>query len=156
MERCMSETPISAQDRSAIHDMMSRYAWCLDRGDLDGLAAVFTPDGAIHSATTGRVFEGTEGIKEFAANALAQPGFAGRQHHIHPLTIEATDEGYFAISYWMVVTWDAGQAPRIVALGYYRDTCVQVDGQWRFQKKDIIRYRKIITEEKSISCKLLQ
>ena len=136
----MAEIPISPQDRSAIHDMMSRYAWCLDRGDIDGLAAVFTPDGAIHSATTGRVFEGTPGIKEFAANALAQPGFAGRQHHIHPLTIEVTDGGYFAISYWMVVTWDAGQEPRIVALGYYRDTCVQVDGQWRFKKKIIARW----------------
>jgi ketosteroid isomerase-like protein len=136
----MAETTISAQDRSAIHALMARYAWCLDRGDIDGLAATFTPDGAIHSATTCQVFEGTEGIKEFVANALAQPGFAGRQHHIHPLTIEAMDGGYFAISYWMVVTWDAGKEPRIVALGYYRDTCVQVEGQWRFQKKIIARW----------------
>ena len=134
----MSETHISTQDRNAIHDIMSRYAWCLDRGDIDGLATTFTPDGTIHSTT--RVFEGTEGIKAFAANALAQPGFAGRQHHIHPLTIEATDGGYVAISYWMVVTWDAGKEPRIVALGYYRDTCVQVDYQWRFKKKIIARW----------------
>ncbi len=117
----MAETTISAQDRNAIHDIMS-------------------PDGAINSATTGRVFKGAAGIKEFAANALAQPGFAGRQHHIHPLTIETTDGGYLAISYWMVVTWDAGQEPRIVALGYYRDTCVQVEGQWRFKKKIIARW----------------
>ena len=41
----MTETTISAQDCSAIHDLLSRYAWCLDRGDLDGLAATFTPDG---------------------------------------------------------------------------------------------------------------
>ena len=136
----MTDTTLSAQDRSAIHDLMARYAWCLDRGDIDGLAGTFTPDGAIHSAATGRVFEGTEGIKAFAANALSQSGFAGRQHHIHPLTIAATDGGYFAISYWMVVTWDAGTEPRIVALGYYRDTCVQVDGQWRFKTKIIARW----------------
>ena len=58
----MAETTISVQDRSAIHDLMARYAWCLDRGDLDGLAAIFTPDGTIHSATTGRGFAGMEGI----------------------------------------------------------------------------------------------
>jgi hypothetical protein len=40
----------------------------------------------------------------------------------------------------VVVTWDAGKAPRIVALGYYQDTCVQVDGQWRFEKKIIARW----------------
>jgi len=30
----MSETPVGAQDHSAIHDIMARYAWCLDRGDF--------------------------------------------------------------------------------------------------------------------------
>jgi hypothetical protein len=41
---------------------------------VDSLAATFTTDGAIHSATTGQVFEDTEGIKEFAAGAVRFSG----------------------------------------------------------------------------------
>ena len=44
----MAATPIIVQDRSAIHDIVFRYAWYLDRGDIDRLAALFTSASAIH------------------------------------------------------------------------------------------------------------
>ena len=43
-------------------------------------------------------------------------------------------------SYWMVVTWDAGTAPRIVSLGWYKDVCVQEDGAWKLPRKQILRW----------------
>jgi hypothetical protein len=49
-------------------------------------------------------------------------------------------DGYLMTSYWMVVTWDAGTAPRIVSLGWYRDSCVREGGAWKFAEKQILRW----------------
>jgi len=131
---------ISTEDRLAIHDNAMRYAWALDTMDADTLAETFTANGSI-STTSGDVFTGSEGTKQFGRNAFAIPGHAGRQHHIQPLFFDAAPGGgYLMTSYWMVVTWDAGTAPRIVSLGWYKDVCVQENGAWKFADKQILRW----------------
>jgi len=128
---------VSSNDRFAIYDTLFRYAWSLDRKDADGIASCFTPDGVIVSATNDQRWVGTQGLKDFGYNAFKQEGFAGRQHHVQPNLFEKTDEGYKVTSYWMVVTWDAGTAPRIVSLGWYEDRLVQDGGSWLFKEKII-------------------
>jgi hypothetical protein len=131
---------VPTEDRLAIYDNAFRYAWALDTMDPDTLASTFTRDGSI-STTSGDRFTGPGGVKQFGRNAFAIPGHAGRQHHIQPLFFdEAPDGAYLMTSYWMVVTWDAGTAPRIVSLGWYKDTCVQEDGAWKFAEKQILRW----------------
>ena len=135
----MSDSGITARERQAIYDNLRQYAWCLDRADGDGVAATFTRDGVIE-ATGGRQYQSPGGMQEFVRQAATQPGFAGRQHHIQPLLIEKTNDGYLVTSYWMVITWHAGSAPFLVGLGWYRDRCVLEDGRWRFEKKMISRW----------------
>jgi ketosteroid isomerase-like protein len=40
-----SSVPVA--DRLDIHELLARYAWALDTGDLDGLVACFTPDAVV-------------------------------------------------------------------------------------------------------------
>jgi len=134
----MTSAIISAEDRQAIYDNLNRYAWCLDQADGAGVASTFTSDGAI-VASDGR-YEGRSEIERFVNNAGSAPGFFGRQHHVQPLFIEEKDGGYLLTSYWMVVTWHAGEAPFIVYIGYYLDTCVRDGDTWRMREKIIRRW----------------
>jgi hypothetical protein len=132
---------VPTEDRLAIYDNAFRYAWALDTMDPETLAETFTASGQI-STTSGDVFTGADGVKQFGRNAFAIPGHAGRQHHIQPLFFDAGPEpgSYLMTSYWMVVTWDAGTAPRIVSLGWYKDVCVRDGGAWKFASKAILRW----------------
>jgi hypothetical protein len=53
---------------------------------------------------------------------------------------DAPGGGYVMTSYWLLVTHHAGEAARVMMLGWYRDTCVKEDGQWRFSEKQIHRW----------------
>ena len=131
---------VPTEDRLAIYDNAFRYAWALDTMDAETLAG-HSPPTAASSPPPAMRFTGAEGVKQFGRNAFAIPGHAGRQHHIQPLFFDAAaDDGYLMTSYWMVVTWDAGTAPRIVSLGWYKDTCVQENGAWKFLEKQIMRW----------------
>jgi SnoaL-like domain len=135
----MNAAKISLEDRQALYDNLSMYAWCLDQADGSGVASTFTSDGVIITADAR--WEGPERLRAFVANASSQPGFFGRQHHVQPLFIEEEVDGnYVMTSYWMVVTSHVGEAPFIVYIGYYRDTFVQENGQWRFKEKVINRW----------------
>lgn len=132
-----SNVPIDV--RLAIYDDIFAYAWALDRADAEGIADTFTSDGSVTGAA-GVTLRGREGVKEFAAQAFRQPGFAGRQHHVQPLFIEPDGDGWKMTSYWMAVTWDAGRAPEILMMGWYEDRYVQEEGEWLCQSKVITRW----------------
>jgi hypothetical protein len=134
----MNAARISVEDRQAIYDNLRSYAWHLDQADGPGVAATFTADGTIVTATAR--WQGPGEIANFVANAASQPGFFGRQHHTQPLFIEEVDGSYVMTSYWMVVTAHVGKDPFIVYIGYYRDTCVKENGEWRFKEKVINRW----------------
>ncbi len=37
----------SVEDRIAIQDLIARYAWALDTGDVEGVVGCFTPNGEV-------------------------------------------------------------------------------------------------------------
>ena len=44
----MTDQP-SVQDRLDIQELLGRYVWLLDIGDVEGVVGLFTPDGAIQT-----------------------------------------------------------------------------------------------------------
>ncbi len=135
----MPAVDITPEDRAAIYATLRDYARCLDLADGDGVASTFTRDGAIET-TSGSRHVGLDGMREFVRNAATMVGFSGRQHHMQPMLIEKTDEGYLVTSYWMVVTSHAGKPPFFVGLGWYKDDYVKQDGAWRCKQKWILQW----------------
>ena len=43
----MSGEKISLEGRQEIYDMLARYVWSMDTGDIDGVVATFTLDGVV-------------------------------------------------------------------------------------------------------------
>jgi hypothetical protein len=135
----MPDTIISLEDRQALYDTLARYVWGMDTGDIEGVVAVFTPDGVVKDVTGKRWDAASGGVRGFATYFLTRPNRRGGQHHVQHLFVEpAEGGGYCVISYWVSMQWDAeGDRKFLRAMGSYRDTCVKVDGQWRIKEKII-------------------
>ena len=58
--------PATMEEWFAINNAFIRYATSLDHGDVDAVVDCFTADASLESPVLGR-FEGSEGIREFAA-----------------------------------------------------------------------------------------
>jgi hypothetical protein len=135
----MAGTHISLEDRQEIYDVLARYVWSMDTGDIAGVVATFTPDGVVKDVTGKRWDAAQGGVRGFATHFLTGPNRRGGQHHVQHLFVEKADgAGYRVTSYWVSIRWDAqGDHKAIRAMGSYVDTCVKVDGQWLIKEKII-------------------
>ncbi len=136
----MSGGHISLEERQEIYDILARYVWGMDTGDIEGVVATFTPDGVVQDVTGKHWDAAAGGARGFATHFLTRPNRRGGQHHVQHLFIDAAEggEAYRVTSYWVSLQWDAeGDRKAIRAMGSYVDTCVKVHGQWRIKEKII-------------------
>jgi hypothetical protein len=133
----MADATISPEDRQAIYDTLARYVWSMDTGDIEGVAATFTPNSMVKDVNGKRWDAAAGGVRGFATHFLTRPNRRGWQHHVQHLLVEpAEGEGYRVTSYWVSIQWDAeGDKKFIRAMGSYSDTCVKVNGRWRIKEK---------------------
>src|SRR5215469_5235890 len=130
---------LSVEDRIAIQDLIARYAWALDTGDVDSLVACFTPDAVVIE----EVFEdpdrweGHEGVRRLAQHYGSSPGFPGRQHHVSQSLVEGDGERC-SVKSFAFVTECRGEPPYTLRFtGYYDDLLVKAGGEWLFKERVI-------------------
>jgi hypothetical protein len=133
----MADTNISLEDRQEIYDILARYVWSMDTGDIEGVVATFTSDGVVKDVTGKRWDTAAGGVRGFATHFLTRPNRRGGQHHVQHLFVEHADGGgYRVTSYWVSIQWNIkGDEKFIRAIGSYVDTCVKVNGHWRIKEK---------------------
>ena len=131
--------PLTADDRFAIQELLARYSWALDMGDMDALVACFTPDARLVE----EVFEdpdvwvGHEGIRKVSQHYASAPGFPGRQHHLSQLLLDGDAERCNAKSFVMV-TECRGEPPYLIRFtGYWTDVLVKSAGQWLIAERTV-------------------
>jgi len=130
---------LSVEDRIEIQDLIARYAWALDTGDIDSLVSCFTPDCVVIE----EVFEdpdrweGREGVRRLAQHYGASPGFPGRQHHTSQSLVEG-DAGRCSVKSFAFVTECHGEPPYTLRFtGYYDDKLEKREGRWLFRERII-------------------
>ncbi len=128
----MSSDPsrLTADDRAEIVELFARYAWTGDTGDADGYVALFTENGVFDGVSG--YYDGPSGLRRLAEEMHRGPRSPGLQHWVGNSLFEGTSERCTVQSMCF--------APRrienehmIVFVGYYVDTCVKVDGEWKFE-----------------------
>jgi hypothetical protein len=135
----MSITGMTVDDRLAIHDLLARYAWTLNTGDIDGFVDAFTPDGVIDER--GRHGEGREQIAGFARYHFARPAFPGRQHWVHHVLMRGNARRCTVKSFCVCYEWIRGTDIRQIYRTFsYNDVCVKRDGRWFFKERNIRRW----------------
>ena len=131
--------PITLEDRFAIQDLLARYAWSLDTGDVDGLVACFTPDARMVEEVfeDADIWEGHDGIRRISEHYRNAVNFPGRQHHTSQLLVEGDTDDCRARSF-AFVTECHGEPPYLLRFaGYYTDHIVKTGGQWLFKERII-------------------
>jgi hypothetical protein len=130
---------LSTADRLAIHEVIARYAWALDTGDVEGFVACFCRDGVLlwDAFEQPQSWQGEAALRHFASFFRNLPSSAGRQHHVSNTVITPTPEGAAARSY-VTVALRQGDGPHALhVMGWYEDGLRQEDGQWHLASRII-------------------
>jgi hypothetical protein len=132
-------TRLSAEDRLDIMDLIARYAYTLDSGDLDGYVNNFAPDGVLFENHKGR-----DQIREYVAMLMRQgragplpDGDVAYRHFVGSPVIDSSNGRVVVHSYLLWV--NMGSQPPVSAAAEYTDECVKLDGQWFFQSRALRR-----------------
>ena len=130
---------LSLADRIGIQDLIARYAWALDTGDVDTLVSCFTTDCAVIE----EVFEdpdrweGHEGVRRLGEHYKNSAGFPGRQHHVSQSLVEGDSERCSVRSFAFVTECRDEPPYTLRFTGYYDDRLQKVNGQWLFRERTI-------------------
>ena len=123
---------ISVEDRFAILDLCSVYNYTVDQADGDGWAATFTEDGVFHGPA-GHA-EGREALSAFCGQ-LAE-AFPGGMHftdnHLFEIDGDTCQHKCF-----LDFKVPSAEGVSSTLLGY-EDVVVKVDGEWLFQRRDVV------------------
>ena len=124
----MSE--LATADRLAIHELLSRYCHCLDRGRWDEFASLFTDDCCLDlSQVLGR-YEGSDGIRQFC-QMIGSTGLFMR-HFVGNVVVDGAGERARVEAYVIAITGMNAASAR-QATGIYEDELVKRDGRWLFR-----------------------
>ena len=132
-----SAAKLTRDDWVEIVDLISTYAWALDRGDAQGVADCFTK--SVNFDDVFGKFDTAKGATDFFFNH--RDGFRGRQHiftnHLIRGTTEKAEVRYFCT----VLKWDtiSTDTRYIHLMAWCEDRCEKVDGKWLI--KDHIVHR---------------
>ena len=120
---------MSTDDLMEIQQLLARYAVCMTQGDLDGVLAVFTPDG------TYSAFGDTYGLDEFPALIAAAP--KGLFLTGIPV-IELANESATGTQPLCFID----HASHDMRIGYYNDRYTRTADGWRLQTRAMTFIRR--------------
>jgi uncharacterized protein (TIGR02246 family) len=129
---------MSLEDRLDVMDLVARYAECVDAGDVEGYAALFTSDGVVEYS--GGSVQGREEIKAWV-DRLAKEGRIGAESgvkHVLGLPVIRGDGERATARTYVVI-------PRIMPtgvistrfIGTYKDDVVKQAGRWLLARRVI-------------------
>ncbi len=134
----VSEPPdVAVADRIEIEDLISRYAWALDTGDVASYMRTWSAaEPTLIQGTTDPEtrFEGRDAIEAFVVDLVGSRAFRGRQHFVDNLVFLPHPDGVELRSY-LLITENRGGRPSICLSGQYHDICVREAGRWRFRSR---------------------
>lgn len=122
-------------DRLEIEDLIADYADAIDRGDIDALDHIFTPDAQIDYSAMGGAIGSYPEIKQFLKKSLG--AFKSTQHLIANYQIKLDgDRASGKIMCFNPMEFAGDKAPPVFFLGlWYLDEYVRTADGWRICKR---------------------
>jgi hypothetical protein len=128
---------LGAEEKLAIQELLARYAWTFDTGDVEGFVDCFAPDATLceDAFEEPDLWAGHEQIRAMARFFFSRPSFPGRQHHVSHILIEGQGDTATVRSFCFV-TDCKGEPPYLIRFaGHYFDQVVRLDGRWLFKTR---------------------
>jgi uncharacterized protein (TIGR02246 family) len=125
-------------EKNAIREVLGTYCFRLDAGDMDGMAALFTPDG-VWETDFGKG-SGREGIAAHGRSLRAGDKPKPRAVHLCTnIVIDLHGDTADVLSNWTTVQ-NSETGPKIGSAGGYIDKMVKQNGKWLFVHRKIDRF----------------
>lgn len=120
-----------------IRNLLGSYCECMDRGDFDGIGALFA-DGALADEHGTPIAAGADGVASFYRAGTQLYAGSPRTKHLVSNSVVEIDEGagraVVRSSYVVFQQTDSLPLQAIIA-GRYRDAFTRTDGTWRFTER---------------------
>ena len=128
-------------DVVAIEQLLNRYCHLLDRGDIDGVVALFADDAVLIPSYEGDVqYPGRAAIRDwytrYAATSIA--GVRGLRHRISTAMIEIAGSAACSVCYLDADSISRANGRRTLVGGRYEDRLVRVAEDWRLTERRIV------------------
>lgn len=127
-------TPLSTEDRLALHELIARYAHLLDLGGVDRLGEIYTQDARFIVAALDVDIRGLPALIEFFAATMAQMSTV--RHVITNVFTEATGNDTADLHAYLQII--DGATKTITTVGVYHDNCVRTPGGWRVAVRNVL------------------
>ncbi len=127
---------ITAEDRFDLQDLIARYAWALDTGDVEAYLDCFTEDGWIEHHPPGRC-TGREEIRKLTDFLWYEHpnDYLGRQHRMSQVLMTSEGDDVRIKAFWSILQHDvATQQNGVFGLGLWDALAVRDAGaDWRLK-----------------------
>jgi uncharacterized protein (TIGR02246 family) len=127
--------PLTTEDRLAITDLLSRYAYAMDGTDPHAFLACFAPDAEMDIGY--RKVSGGAEMREFADYFAAKPGRPW-YHHITTISIQGDAGRARSRCYMLMTSLDDEGRTQHAGCCNYLDEYVKLDGRWLFAKHTVV------------------
>jgi len=127
---------IPVEDRLDLHDMIARYAWALDVGDVEGYLDCFVEDAVMEHHPPGRVV-GREGIRKLTDFLWYEhpKSYLGRQHRMSQVLMTPEGEDARIKAFWSILQHDVKTEENFIyGMGLWDALATKCeDGEWRLK-----------------------
>lgn len=139
-----SKAKVSIEDRLELQDLIARYAWALDTGDVDGYVECFFEDGWIEHHPPG-LCKGREAIRKLTEFLWYEnpANYLGRQHRMSQVLMSPEAGGVRVRAFWSILQHDVFTDQNFVfGLGRWNALAARDrDGEWRLKTLEVEIWR---------------
>lgn len=134
----MTDRPASAvEDELAIRNLLARLAQLADGDDVDAYVELFAPDASWEMPGAPRTGRADIRAGSEARRAAGEVGRGSNSRHVvATIAVDVDGDRATSDSYWMFYV-DTSNAPRLQAMGTYRDEFVRAGGRWQLARRQI-------------------
>lgn len=132
---------MTALDYEEVRQLLARYNFAIDLGDIEGWAACFTLDGAFQCSglPDGNPFggrhEGADALRAYATTHFSHA--KGKARHWN-WNLEVDGDGEVATMRCYLLALRVGTPPTVAgSTGIYRDRLRKVGGRWLFEERHV-------------------
>jgi 3-phenylpropionate/cinnamic acid dioxygenase small subunit len=128
---------VSIEDRIAIEQLVTEYAYLLDHQRWQDVADLCTDDAVLF--IRGREIVGQQGLAEWATRRAERPN-RRTQHQMTMLRLEQVSDGevHGTAALVLHVAKTGGGGTYVDLIGEYRDEYVRAGGEWKFRRRKLV------------------
>ncbi|HET6506981.1 MAG TPA: nuclear transport factor 2 family protein [Baekduia sp.] len=127
---------------AAIAELLHRYAWTYDAGDVAGAVACFVEEGTLTTVVAGEeaAVRGQAELEAFLGAARGARAERGEQprHLVTNVVVSLEDDGAAPrVEAYMTLILTGADGARVECTGVYEDRVVETPDGWRFRSRHL-------------------